>query len=582
MSIAELLRRIACGKAFAYASIVVAFATMYALHFGIWGNLVADTFRDQWVFHALAHGRTLYRDVTYLYGPVPPYLMAGLQRVFGEHLSVSTAVGTLLCAAAAALLYRTARLSLARPFAATVAIVFLCVFGIPSYAPFAMMNFILPYSVASTMFAVAHGGALFLFLRWIRTHKTQHAVGWAALLALGALCRPDTAVAAYAAYAFAALALGSFRAAAPTLIASGATAVGIFGVFFAVTGSFAGFCESVIAAAAAQQGSRTFAAILLGTAELRANLTATGLNTVTAAAGIATIAGLARVPRLGWALTGIAGAACAVLVFRAPADGLFRHVPVFAVIIALAGYLFRDRLRTADAATNDVFVCSVVSAALLAKIALTMTTWLYAFYLILPALVAAGIVLFRLLPAAAPSRPARIAVIAASSAIVAAAVFGCLRISCALPITKSYRFTHAKGNITGHHPLFVQRAAAAYAWITANVPPAASLVTVPEFESAYFYTGRETPLRYDVFTPAQLAVLGGEDKLCAMLREHRVDYVLVHSRDYREYGADAFGVNPGTTILDFLGKEYTPVFATDGDLTSYNDFAIVIFKRKGT
>ena len=128
----EVMRRILCGRPVAYATITTVFAALFFLHWGIWGNLIADTFRDQWVFHALNNGRVLYRDVTYLYGPLPPYLMAFLQRIFGEHLAVSIAIGTALCGITTLCIYRCARLSLPRFFAAVPAVVFLAVFGIPS------------------------------------------------------------------------------------------------------------------------------------------------------------------------------------------------------------------------------------------------------------------------------------------------------------------------------------------------------------------------------------------------------------------------------------------------------------------
>jgi len=577
----EIAKTVFGGRPFVYSCIAAVFVTVYILHWGTWGNLIADTFRDQWVFHTLNHGRTLYKDVTYLYGPIPPYLMALVQRIFGENLSTSVVLGTALCAAAAALIYKTARLSLSRPFSAVPAIFFLAVFGIPSYSPFAMMNFILPYSFASTLYATVNMGALFFFLR--SQHKPQAlcTIGWTTLLAVSFLCRPDTAVTVYAAYALAIWCTGSIRRDMVPLIISAACALTVLFVFLVSAGALSGFKESIIdMALSAQHSPTSFGKIMLGTDQWQSNLSTTLRNALSVAAAVAGVIAASRLPKL--AAPAVAGTAiiAATIVMRSPAVDLFRFLPVFAGLTVIAGIVLRKHLTTSDRATKDLFVCAAITAALLSKIALTMTTWHYAFYLIPPGLVMLAIGAFALAARLRGNHVSALIIKAAFLIPAAAAMLSCLLYSSKLPSTKNFVFAHPKGSITGHHPLFVARAAAAYDWISANVPEKASLVTIPEFESAYFYTERETPLRYDVFTPAQIAVIGGEKKVCEMIESHHVDYVLVHSRDYREYGAGAFGVNPGKEILEYLLKDYEKVFATDGDLTSYNDFAIWIFKRK--
>ncbi|MCW8134023.1 MAG: hypothetical protein KIS92_26995, partial [Planctomycetota bacterium] len=154
-----------------------------------WGDLVSDCGRDLDIALAVLKGVPLYAQATYLYGPLPPFLNAGLFLLFGVHANVLMAAGWLSALAATALVYRIVKLFAGR-WTATwcgVAFLYLCAFG--HYSMNAIFNWMLPYTYAATygmLFAVA---SLYFLLKHIR--RPRPVLVWlSALCAAGAaLCK---------------------------------------------------------------------------------------------------------------------------------------------------------------------------------------------------------------------------------------------------------------------------------------------------------------------------------------------------------------------------------------------------------
>lgn len=98
----------------------------------------------------LAGGEMLYSDVRHIYGPLSPYLNAGLYRLFGPSLNVLYADGIITALFILALTYWLARqlMSPIAAAAATLSVMWLCAFKQAG-------NYILPYS-----YGALHGSAL--------------------------------------------------------------------------------------------------------------------------------------------------------------------------------------------------------------------------------------------------------------------------------------------------------------------------------------------------------------------------------------------------------------------------------------
>lgn len=118
-----------------------------------WINPLVDSGREMFVPWRLEHGDRLYRDVTYYYGPVGPWVSALALRLFGDRWVILELVSAALAAAIFVLLFKLTRQA-GSAFSATVATTLaaaLCM-GAPRGGAF-----MFPYS-SSNLFALA--GAL--------------------------------------------------------------------------------------------------------------------------------------------------------------------------------------------------------------------------------------------------------------------------------------------------------------------------------------------------------------------------------------------------------------------------------------
>jgi hypothetical protein len=128
---------------------VVIFVTaifMVWLTWGHWGDLQIDCGRELYVPAEILRGKLLYRDVWYRYGPLPPYLQAGLLALFGNHLVVFYLFGLGITITCALLLFEIGSLLGSRTVGLAGALAFL----LQGFGPW-VFNYIFPYSYAATM-----------------------------------------------------------------------------------------------------------------------------------------------------------------------------------------------------------------------------------------------------------------------------------------------------------------------------------------------------------------------------------------------------------------------------------------------
>lgn len=132
------------------AVIAASFIFALAVSWQRWGNPLVDCGREMNQPLRLANGEMLYSEVRHIYGPLSPYLNAGLYRVFGASLNVLYADGIITAFIIFALVYWLSRQLMGRApsTAATLSVMWLCGFKQAG-------NYILPYS-----YGALHGCAL--------------------------------------------------------------------------------------------------------------------------------------------------------------------------------------------------------------------------------------------------------------------------------------------------------------------------------------------------------------------------------------------------------------------------------------
>lgn len=146
---------------------LAALALFWAVSWGAWPLLTADSARELYVPFQIRHGALIYRDFAYLYGPVAPYLAAGLLALFGEHLQVLYVASALSLAATVGLLYTLARQVLPPWPSGAVLWIFLTHFALGQD----IWGYMWPYAFAATD-GVLEGLGLLVAL--VRHAKTGH------------------------------------------------------------------------------------------------------------------------------------------------------------------------------------------------------------------------------------------------------------------------------------------------------------------------------------------------------------------------------------------------------------------------
>jgi hypothetical protein len=119
---------------------------------------------------AIVHGKLLYRDLWYMYGPLAPYLQALAFRIFGTSLTVLYMIGLALTIGSALLIFEITR-QFDLPVPATIApsLFFLS----EAYPPF-IFNYMFPYSYAAAMASTFGFACLYFALRYLRTGRQLH------------------------------------------------------------------------------------------------------------------------------------------------------------------------------------------------------------------------------------------------------------------------------------------------------------------------------------------------------------------------------------------------------------------------
>ncbi len=133
--------------------LVIFSVAMLMATWAAWPNLIIDCGREMYVPAAMEHGKALYRDLWYPYGPLAPVVNAALFHLFGISLNTFYFSGFIVFTGSALVLHGIA-LRFIPPIAALLCGIAFLVPGFQSW----LFNSIAPYSCAATF------GALFCLL----------------------------------------------------------------------------------------------------------------------------------------------------------------------------------------------------------------------------------------------------------------------------------------------------------------------------------------------------------------------------------------------------------------------------------
>lgn len=585
-----------------YVLMAASFVWLLFLTWFRWGNLLVDTFRDQWIFYKLSQGEVLYRDLYYEYGFLPPYAVSFFYKLFGVQMRWSVCVGIAVTALTVIFLYRIGRLFLNRLLSTMLALAFLFLFAFGNYV-MGICNFIVPYSISSTFFSMFTIAGLYCFLKFFHTQRRSYLMGWALLLWCAFLSRIDYSCLVWAVYAAVGLSylLSKKRIVDSLCIAFPPLAAALsYAVFITVNNAFDGFYESIVSFFSfVGSGKSIFSFVIAGFTDVSHNVR---LVAVSFGAHIILLAFFyllsakmcvlrEKYPRrITVFLTYVFAALCSVvtsygvMIFLRYAH--YRLLPVM-LIVGMLWYLYRlfirrDMPREKSAAPLLLFGVAFV---LILLIVLKAGPFSYGFFLAVPSLACYYVFCFELYPSLLEGvlfagRGVKKYYFLCGAVFMLVSAIPFLQFIPYLLQGKTVEINFApRGKIRCIPGESVRRFQEVVSYVGHHVLPEETMVVFPEGVSINFMTGRDNPTRYHTFVPSLVAIIG-EDNILRQLELHAIDYILITNRPTFEYGYPFFGIHYGRSIAQWIVDNYSLEKVIGPFPFTSQEFGAAIYKKK--
>jgi hypothetical protein len=573
-----------------FALVVIWAAWMYGT-WGAWGSLTIDTGREMYVPSVLAEGKTLYRDIWYLYGPLAPYWNSFLYRLFGVRLEVLYWAGSLSALGCAVFLYLAGMEFSAVLAGWTAGAAVLCQAFHPT-----LFSFPLPYSFGTVYGYLVSSAFLYTVICAATSGKRVWVFSAGIAAAAGLLLKLEVGAACYAALALLIAARGYQRRSwkealkdiavcLPGVVVSAAVIVwmvSLRGVDFITQENLmswpssyfmrtlgkawlahTGFAITVPALAEAAKRTLIFLALIQGL-HLLLSRERPARNTVILRAALAVLALVYNFAYLDW--------------FEQLSALFFpRDVVLYAVLAALAAWWFFLRRPDSDRSL---------------ALALAMTfAGLYAFRILLKTMVVEypvfynGPAIFCLLMLVRPLIPRTGR--SPRFALVAEVIFclGCLAVPvlrvpdllAALP--RPAWLNTERGSIRVSNGR-AETYAAAIRFMKEKSALGESVLSVPEDTSLYFLSGAHCPTRVFAFTPGLVAPGRMTDEVIQEIEQGNVRYLLWSNRIFPEGGGPLFGVDFDQKIGIYLTSHYRRVGPVSPAPVTFGEWTAFVWERK--
>jgi hypothetical protein len=582
------------------------FALMTFMTWLCWADILVDFGEELYVPWQMLSGKALYRDISYLFGPISSYFNMALFSVFGASFRTLYIANLALFGLFLAGLYRLLARATSSANAFIAAGIVISIFGFAQYVPASNYNFISPYRHTAT-----HGLFLSLLLLWWLAlwHEKRDSclrAGIAgACFGCALLTRTEIGVAA-AAMVAACLVLMAVRR-------DGTKKFRRSGSLFALSACLPalGFLAVFASKMPMKDALKAIASpwtILLTSGATRGEFYRWGMGTdapvrnalLVLGSGAIAITGLA-VLRVGshyatkrgtppaqrafcaLAVVGVIGLALLVTPYNA-AQGF--PLLCAAALALLARSWWKDS-RSSDRRAREtvLLLLSIFSLALLAKTLLFCRLYHYGFYLSLPAAVLLCSMAFWFIPqrcgASLGGRRVYQTALVLFMGIVCAR---CILITKSYSDAKAFRVGHGADAMLTYAPNLDDRGylvAEAVDWIAGNTEPGSTLTVIPEGITINYWTRRASPIPVTNFMLPELQTFG-EESILAAFQSSPPDYILVVHKDTAEYGVGYFGqdVRYGFRIMGWVREHYQAVWRIGGEPLTSERFGILLLERK--
>lgn len=565
----------------ALLSLVAIWAAWFYGTWATWGSLTIDCGREMYVPLVLSEGKTLYKDIWYLYGPAAPYFNSYLYRLFGAHLNVLYWAGSLSALGSAIFLYLAGlRLSSWLVGWTAGAVVLTQAFH------HSLFNFPLPYSFASVYGCLTACVFLWLAIRaanssssaWVFCAGTAAAVALLLKLEIGAACYAGLALLIAARW----FRERSWKRAAADVAACLPGVVACVAVLFWMI-SLRGaefLTQENIMSWPTSFFMRTYGKFWVASTGLSLNANAcfkAVRRTVLLFAifgGFYTLVSWRRATRRG-ILLGIALLMVAVLAMVAflMSLGMLKYTAMSVIFENAMRYIFfvQDMVlyigivavfawwyfwKQPGAGQSAAVALALTFSALFAARILLMTMPMgYPIFYDGPAVLCYLLLARQVIHEAAGSRRSIFTAEAAICALCLTAAFVNRHREVEIPFPATTWLTTDRGSVRVSENLAAQYGAAIQ-FMKEQSGRGEKFLSVPEDTSLYFLSGTDCPTRVFAFTPGILAPGKMTDELVEQIEKTKVRYLIWSNRTFPEYGVTRFGYDFDQSLGQYFFSHY--------------------------
>jgi len=577
-----------------YLIIVGAFCFLLSQTWLKWGNPIIDTGRELWLPEELLKGKILYKDIVSFYGFLPAYFMTGLYKIFGSSINTLVYAGIGITLVLSFTLFKITRFFMDQVFSTLVVINFLFVFAFGRYTTSGIFNFILPYGFASTLFIALTALALYFFLKFIFYGNEKNVIAWSSFLALAFLCRPETALTIWPAFALTLfLSTGNLQKnsyAKPILYAvSPIIAASLcYGLFFITTGTFAGFKEmftKCIMTNTVNPLAKQWSGLDNITYSLSQIFSSFFLqvSVITGLAAICRIVNLSRAdkPATKAIIPILAAFLFFMIIKQASLYGLQYRCLTLILFLGSFAYLAQSLANSKSSRNVGLLTLFSLSFLIIFRIFLAPTPYQYGFFLLTIPLICYYIFFADILKTILEKH---LKINEGSLATATACFF-------ILMITPYWE--HSAGHYKNHNKLITTAKGQIYCdnttqtnnfWKTVNylktkTPQNSTLAVFPEGIGINFFTGLSYPLQPTSLLPMDIKLFG-ENNLLDKIKTAKIDYIVIMTRDTSESGATAFGVDYAKKIQKWVDANYVIIKQFGAKPFTSDTAGAIILKKK--
>ena len=585
---------------------VMVFAALLWWSWRKWPDPIVDFGRELYLPWQINAGRVLYRDLASLFGPLSPYLNALWFRLFGASLMTLALCNLAIFSATVALIYHLVRVPTDRATASAAGLVTLLLFGFSQYIDVGNYNFVTPYSHEATHGIALSVASLALLDHALSTRSRRTCAAAGVCFGLALLTKPEIAAAVVAGllagwsatYALGGTDKHDLASSAPVFISMAVVPPLLFFLYFAT--------QMDTGAALRATGGAWVPLFGTGITGNRFYRWGMGLDAPAANAGrmLLTFAGFIALigaavgvswtstdarssPSRGRRFLRVGLLAGAIFLLR---QGTFpRALPLIVItsLVVLIMLFVRDRGDRAQAIRlRPLIMWSAFALLLLAKMGLNARVVHYGFYLAMPAMVVAIVLVGWLIPHVLASwksetvarnfRQLALWMLAAAIAPYLGIAHGWYRTRTLAVGSGADRFYAS--TLGGQGGV----AREALRMIGQTAPPDATLAVLPEGVMLNYLLRRPSPLRVINLMPPELMAFG-EDDVLRSLAANPPDFVLLIPRSATEYGYPPFGsdVRYGLRIMSWIDERYDNVRVSEQDSMGDADSGMRLLRRRG-